>query len=335
MSLTVAATPTGGAPGLQESDALAFCALHARVVDAVEQAVRGRRSVVELVTVAVFAQGHVLVEDVPGTGKTTLARALAAALGGTARRIQFTPDLLPADVTGTTVYDPSGGGVSFRPGPVFANVLLADEINRAAAKTQSALLEVMQEHTVTVDGVSHPVPDPFLVVATQNPVDFDGTYPLPEAQLDRFLLATPLGYPDGEHELDVLRPGSRAGQVEHVPAVTAPDEVAAWSRHLAGVHVAEPILRYVRELGAATRADPRLRLGASTRALRNLVRCAQVHAAAQGRHYVTPADVQRLAPAVLAHRLIASRESQLAGTGAGDVLVDVLALVAVPQPSTT
>jgi MoxR-like ATPase len=288
--------------------------------------------VIDLVLTALFAGGHVLLEDVPGTGKTTLARAVAGVLGGVSRRVQFTPDLLPSDVTGTSVYDPRTGDVRFRPGPVFANVVLADEINRAAAKTQSALLEVMEERTVTVDGVAHAVPAPFLVVATQNPIDLDGTYRLPEAQVDRFTLRTAIGYPDLEHELDVLRPGSGAGAVAAVPTVTDPQRVAEVSARLATLHVADPILRYLTELGAATRADSRLRLGASTRALRSLVRCAQVHAAAQGRHFAVPSDVQALAGPVLAHRLVLTREAQLAGTTADEVLAEVVASVEVPRP---
>lgn len=309
-----------------------FRLLHDSVVDAVCEALQGKRAVVELAAVALFAGGHVLLEDVPGTGKTTLARAFSAALGGISRRIQFTPDLLPADVTGTSVFEPSTGQISFRPGPVFANVLLADEINRAAAKTQSALLEVMAERTVTVDGEAHTVPDPFLVIATQNPVDLDGTYRLPEAQLDRFLVRITLGYPDVEHEITVLRPGSSAGRIERVQQVTNPDAVAAASRMLSGLHVADPILGYIRALGAATRADERLRLGASTRALRALVGAAQVRAATQGRHYVVPSDVQHLALPVLAHRLVLTREAMLAGATADDVLGDAIARVEAPQP---
>ncbi|NED98037.1 MoxR family ATPase [Phytoactinopolyspora alkaliphila] len=322
-----------GVEALSEAEVASFRMLHGRVVDTVETALRGKRAVVELVAVAMFAGGHVLLEDVPGTGKTTLARSLAAAVGGSSRRVQFTPDLLPSDVTGTSIYDPQSGEIRFRAGPVFSNVVLADEINRAAAKTQSALLEVMEEHTVTVDGVGHTVPDPFIVIATQNPIDLDGTYRLPEAQLDRFLLRTTIGYPDGEHEVDVLRPGSGAGAVSAVATVTSPEEVAAQTRALYRLHVAEPILRYVRAVGAATRDDHRLRLGASTRSLRGLVRCVQAYAAAQGRHYVVPNDVQRLVTPVLAHRLMLTREAMLAGETREGVLDDVLARVEVPRPT--
>lgn len=309
-----------------------FRALHMRLGDAVEAVLHGKRAVIDLVLVALFAGGHVLLEDVPGTGKTTLARALARALGGQSRRVQFTPDLLPADVTGTAVFNPVDGRITFRQGPVFTNVLLADEINRAAAKTQSALLEVMEERTVTVDGTTHRVPEPMLVVATQNPIDLDGTYRLPEAQLDRFLVRIAIGYPEVEHELAILRPGSRAGRTGDIEPVTNPREVEEFSRQLAGVHVAEPVLRYAHAIGAAARTDPRLRLGASTRGLRALVRCAQVFAASRGRNFVLPSDIRFLAVPVLTHRLILTREADIAGETGDSVLTDILARVEAPQP---
>ncbi|MEO7624779.1 MAG: AAA family ATPase [Nocardioides sp.] len=324
-TLTTAPTPT-------ERDIVEFRRLHQALGDAVESAVHGKRAVIDLVLVATFAGGHVLLEDVPGTGKTTLARAVARALGGEHRRLQFTPDLLPSDVTGTSVFDPRDSQVRFRPGPVFSNVVLADEINRAAAKTQSALLEVMEEHTVTVDGVTHPVPAPFLVIATQNPVDLDGTYRLPEAQLDRFLIKTSLGYPDAEHEIEVLRPGSTAGRIDDVRTISTPDEIAAVAASLATLHVADPILRYVREIGVAIRHDERVRLGASTRGLRALVRCLQVYAAARGRHYVIPADVHQLVEPVLAHRTVLTRDAVLTGHTQSSVVAEVLETVAPPQP---
>ncbi len=257
---------------------------------------------------------------------------MARALGGEMHRVQFTPDLLPSDVTGTSVFDPRDGQVRFRPGPVFANVVLADEINRAAAKTQSALLEVMEEHTVSVDGTAHPVPEPFTVIATQNPIDLDGTYRLPEAQLDRFTVRTSLGFPDLEHELEVLRPGSTAGRIEDVPVVSDPSEIVRLSAMVERLHVADPILTYVREVGVTIRNDPQVRLGASTRGLRSLVRALQAYAASCGRNYVIPDDVRRLAEPVLAHRTVLTRSALLEGHTSSAVVLRALDAVAPPQP---
>lgn len=310
-----------------------FQQLHARLAETVESALVGKREVIDLVLISMFANGHVLLEDVPGTGKTTLARALAQAMGGDSRRVQFTPDLLPADVTGTSVFSPADGSVQFRQGPVFTNVLLADEINRAAAKTQSSLLEVMEERTVTVDGTSHRVPQPFLVVATQNPIDLDGTYRLPEAQLDRFMVRIAIGYPDAEHEMNILRPGSAAGRTDDIKPVTNPQQVAQIAESLRAVHVDDRILRYIHEIGAAARNDARLRLGASTRGLRALVRAVQVYAAAQGRNFVVPGDVQRLVGPVLAHRMVLTREADLAGETGDSIAEDILTKLNVPQPA--
>ena len=310
-----------------------FQQLHARLAETVESALVGKREVIDLVLISMFANGHVLLEDVPGTGKTTLARALAQAMGGESRRVQFTPDLLPADVTGTSVFSPADGSVQFRQGPVFTNVLLADEINRAAAKTQSSLLEVMEERTVTVDGTSHRVPQPFLVVATQNPIDLDGTYRLPEAQLDRFMVRIAIGYPEAEHEMNILRPGSTAGRTDDIKPVTNPQQVAQIAESLRAVHVDDRILRYIHEIGAAARNDDRLRLGASTRGLRALVRAVQVYAAAQGRNFVVPGDVQRLVGPVLAHRMVLTREADLAGETGDSIAEDILTKQNVPQPA--
>ena len=310
-----------------------FQQLHARLAETVESALVGKREVIDLVLISMFANGHVLLEDVPGTGKTTLARALAQAMGGESRRVQFTPDLLPADVTGTSVFSPADGSVQFRQGPVFTNVLLADEINRAAAKTQSSLLEVMEERTVTVDGTSHRVPQPFLVVATQNPLDLDGTYRLPEAQLDRFMVRIAIGYPEAEHEMNILRPGSTAGRTDDIKPVTNPQQVAQIAESLRAVHVDDRILRDIHEIGAAARNDDRLRLGASTRGLRALVRAVQVYAAAQGRNFVVPGDVQRLVGPVLAHRMVLTREADLAGETGDSIAEDILTKLNVPQPA--
>lgn len=303
-----------------------------RAMFEVKRIIVGQDQMVERIFVALLARGHCLLEGVPGVAKTLAVQTVATVIGGSFARIQFTPDLMPADLVGTRIYRQGSETFDVELGPVFVNFLLADEINRAPAKVQSALLEVMAERTVTVDGVGHAVPDPFVVIATQNPVDLDGTYRLPEAQLDRFLMRVTLGYPDPEHEIEVLRPGSGAGVVEKVREVTDPDRVAAVRSALRHIHVADPLLGYVRAIGAATRTEERLRLGASTRALRGLVAAAQAFAAAQGRHYVVPSDVQRLAEPVLAHRLIPTRDALLAGEDPARIVADVVESVEAPRP---
>ena len=261
-----------------------------------------------------FAEGHLLLEDVPGTGKTSLAKAIAHSIEGTWRRIQFTPDLLPSDVTGGLVYDQSQGTFDFRPGPVFANVVLADEINRASPKTQSALLEVMEERHVTVDGAGYDVPRPFVVIATQNPVEQEGTYRLPEAQLDRFLMRTTLGYPDHDDEVDVLRMLADGLRPEDLSPVMSPADVRTMIQVAESVHVEDAIRSYVVRLCAATRTLPELRLGVSTRGALALVRTARALAAAQARPFVTADDVRIVAPAALGHRMLLTPEAEL-GTG--------------------
>ncbi len=302
-----------------------------RLADNVERLVRGKREQVELAVLCLLAEGHLLVEDVPGVGKTTLARALAESIGGVWHRIQFTPDLLPGDVTGVSVYRSATGTFEFQPGPVFAHVVVADEINRASPKTQSALLEVMEEQQVTVDGTTHVVPRPFLVLATQNPVELAGTYRLPEAQLDRFLVRLHLGYPDVATEADLLV-GARPGPRPHVGAVTDPETVEQLIAVTDEVLLAPAVATYIARIAAATRAVAGVRLGASPRASIGLARLAKAAAAADGRVYVTPGDVQRLAPAVLAHRLVLEREAEAQGFDGGAVVERVLDTVPAPRP---
>jgi MoxR-like ATPase len=321
---------TTSAPGAQEIDGVAR--LGAALEAAVGQVVRGKPEAIRLTLVALLAEGHVLVDDAPGLGKTSLARAVAAALGGTSGRIQFTPDLLPADVTGGLVYHQSTSEFEFRPGPVFAHVVIADEINRASPKTQSALLEVMAERQVTVDGASHAVPRPFTVLATQNPVEMDGTYRLPEAQLDRFMIRMSMGYPARESEVDILRGATTRGP-ELVQPVARPEDVV-WAVGVAQrIAVADPLYEYIADLCRATREAPDLRLGASPRGGIALLAAARAWAALEGRVYLVPEDVRGLAEPVLAHRLIARPEALRQGRTAESVFREVLAQVPVPGPA--
>jgi MoxR-like ATPase len=308
-----------------------FEARFAALAASVERVIQGKAEAVRLALTCLLAEGHLLIEDVPGTGKTTLARCLAAALGGRLQRIQFTPDLLPSDVIGVSIYHPASGVFQFHPGPVFGNIVLGDEINRASPKTQSALLEVMAERRVTVDGQPHPVPRPFMVIATQNPVEMSGTYPLPEAQLDRFLMRLSLGYPDHAAELAVLRgavPESLSWQA------VSPADIAGMVELAGTVRTAEPVEDYLVRLVAATRDHAELRLGASPRASVALLRAIRVRAAARGRDFVVPADVKALAGPVLAHRLLLTPEAELAGRTGAEVVAELLATVPVPQPVT-
>jgi MoxR-like ATPase len=297
----------------------------------IEQVIRGKREAVELALVCMFAEGHLLIEDVPGTGKTTLARCIAASVDAEWGRIQFTPDLLPSDITGVSIFNQAHQKFEFHQGPVFANIVLADEINRASPKTQSALLEVMEERRVTVDAEPHPVPRPFLVVATQNPVDMDGTYALPEAQLDRFLMQISVGYPDHVSEVEVLKGMPSGPQVDRLPVVARASDVAGMIDFATRIHVADPVYDYIVALCAATRHSPHLRLGASPRGSLALLRAARVKAAAAGRHYVVPEDVKALTVPVLAHRLIRTPEAELRDVTAANVLGELLAGMPVPQ----
>ena len=307
-----------------------FAENFARLVANVDTVLLGKSFVIRLSFTALLSDGHLLLEDYPGTGKTSLARAMAQSVDGTSNRVQFTPDLLPGDITGVSIFDQRTATFEFHRGPVFANIVLADEINRASPKTQSALLEVMEEGQVTVDGVTHQVTGPFMVIATQNPIEQAGTYRLPEAQLDRFLMKTSIGYPDQAATVRILEgAGRRAHDSRVAPVLSAESvvEVAALART---VFVDATINDYVARLVDATRSSPEVRLGASVRGALALIRTAKTYAAAQGRHYVTPDDVKALAEPVLAHRLLLDAEAEFDGVSASSVIGRIL--VETPPP---
>jgi MoxR-like ATPase len=297
----------------------------------IETFIRGKTAAVRAALVCIFAEGHLLIDDVPGVGKTSLAKALAASIGATMRRIQFTPDLLPTDVTGVQVFDERTRQFEFRPGPVFANVVLADEINRASPKTQSALLEVMEERHVTVDGQPFPVPHPFVVVATSNPVEHEGLYRLPEAQLDRFLLRIEVGYPHAAAEREVIDSRTRGHTPDQLAAVLTVEEMRSMISVAHGIYVAPALQDYMVAVAAATRRLPELRLGVSPRGSLGLALAAQALAAAKARPFVTADDVKTVAPNVLAHRMILRPEAELQGSTAESLLDSILAAVPVPQ----
>jgi MoxR-like ATPase len=301
-----------------------------KIIANVEQVIIGKRQQIALGLVAWFCEGHILLEDVPGVAKTMLARALSRSVGCTFKRIQCTPDLLPTDVTGASVFNQKTTEFEFRPGPIFAQIVLADEVNRATPRTQAALLEAMGESRVTVDGVTRELSPPFLVVATQNPVDHEGTFPLPEAQLDRFLVRFSLGYPSLEEELHMLDRLQRRHPVEKIEPVVTADELRECQRAVREIHVDEKVRRYVTEIVHASREHEDLSLGASPRASIALFRTAQATAAIRGRNYVQPDDVKRMAAAVLTHRLIVRPESRLRKISAAAVVDDIVSEVPVP-----
>lgn len=301
-----------------------------RIVDNIAKVIVGRRDVIEQALAALIAQGHILVEDVPGVGKTMLAKSLSTSIGCNFKRIQFTPDLLPSDVAGISVYNQATGEFQFRPGPIMSEVVLADEINRATPKTQSALLEAMEELQVTVDGVTHYLHHPFIVIATQNPIEYEGTFPLPEAQLDRFLMRISLGYPDFEEELAIIEQQEKVHPIESLEKVSNPEEVVALQEAAKEIYVDRVVREYIVSLVEATREHRDVSLGASPRASLGLFRAARALALVLDRDYVIPDDIKALAPSVTAHRIILSPAARMRGVRSTDVVADLLNTVAVP-----
>lgn len=301
-----------------------------QVLKNIQTVIVGKEEVIRLVLAAILCEGHVLLEDVPGTGKTTLARALAISLGCTFRRIQFTPDLLPSDVTGLMWFNQKTQEFEYRPGPIMANIVLADEINRATPRTQSALLEAMQERQVTSDGITRPLPRPFLVIATQNPVELEGTFPLPEAQIDRFMIKIGLGYPTSQEENAMLERFQQADPLETLTAVTHPEAIREAQAVRRQVRVEASVRDYIVRMAQATRENPEIQLGASPRATLNLFYMAQAWALMEGREFVLPDDVKHVAPYVLSHRLIVAPQAMLRGRRREDLINEIIAAVPVP-----
>jgi len=302
------------------------------IADNISRVIVGKQNAVELLLVGLLANGHVLVEDAPGLGKTLLAKSLAASIGATFKRVQFTPDLLPADITGFNIYDPQSGRFSFQPGPVMTHVLLADEINRTIPRTQASLLESMEERQVTVDGKTYPLPDPFFVVGTQNPIELEGTFPLPEAQLDRFLLRIRLGYPEEDEEIAILDRFREGEPLKELVPVATPELISGLQKARKAIRVSKPVREYITGIVRATRVHPALTLGASPRGSLGLMRASQGLAALRGREYVLPDDVKALAPSVLSHRLVLKEEERLLGMNQEFLMQDIVNHVPVPAP---
>jgi MoxR-like ATPase len=316
---------------LSDGNAERFASRVAELKANITTVIKGKPDVIDLALVCFFAEGHLLIEDVPGVGKTQLARALAASVDATWHRVQFTPDLLPSDVTGVTIYHQATTSFQFHPGPVFGNIVLADEINRASPRTQSALLEVMEERQVTVDGVTHPVPRPFMVMATQNPIDMDGTYPLPEAQLDRFLMRTTVGYPDHHSELEILYGQGGVSPLDRLRPVLSLGDAAAMVNAVNHVHASPDVCDYLVKIVAGTRKLAEIRLAVSPRGSVGLLRAARARALTLGRTFITPEDVKVLAVPVLAHRLVLSPDASIAGHTPTTLIDRVVAAIPVPH----
>ena len=311
-------------------DFSSFQSAFERIVTNVEKTIQGKGDVIRLALITMVAQGHVLIEDIPGVGKTMLAKSIARSVGCTWSRIQFTPDLLPTDVTGVSIYDTKAEEFDFKPGAVFANICLADEINRASPKTQAALLECMEERQVTVDGNTHELEEPFMVIATQNPIEHEGTYPLPESQLDRFTMRLSMGYPSRESELEILDRHGAEEPLRDLDPVSDPTEVVGLVKLARDVHVASSLKRYIIQITEGTRDHPDVYLGASPRSSLYLLRTARAMAASRGRDYVVPDDIKDIVIPVLAHRILLSPEAQMRGTSAEQILDALIGRVPIP-----
>ena len=304
-----------------------------RIVENISKVIVGKGRSIELLLVALLADGHVLIEDVPGLGKTLMAKSLARSIGGSIKRVQFTPDLLPADITGFNVYNQKTGQFTFQPGPVITNILLADEINRTIPRTQASLLESMEERQVTVDGKTFPLPHPFFVMATQNPIELEGTFPLPEAQLDRFLLKIKLGYPEKDEEISILERFQEENPLLELEAVANPEQITELQQARKKVRISSPVRQYITDIVRATRGHKSLRFGASPRGSLGLMRTGQALAALRGREYVLPDDIKYLVRPVLAHRLILKEEERLQEKKQEHFLEDIINQIPVPAPS--